>query len=208
MAHGALFGYVHTILDNNLSPREAVLEFAKGFGFMFRARDMDLKPGCVPPDSLFEPDPYHYKGLARAREELREWDSMPYEERIAWAQSQVDESRAQRDKYRAEEEAQNERVRELIAYAKTLDAPQELQRMKEYIIETLEKSIQTPYDFTESTAEELLASYREGLTRDVKYHDDQWAKEQERCKENKRYVTLMLEMLDKAEQAKGSEVPA
>ena len=195
MAHGA-------ILDNNLSPREAVLEFAKGFGFMFRARDLDLKPGCVPPDSLFEPEPYHRDALAKAQQKLREWDAMSDEDRSAWANAQVIESRQYRNKYRAEEEAQNERVRELIAYAKALDAPQELQHMKEYIIETLEKSIQTPYESTELTAEELLASRREGLTSNVKYHDDGWAKEQERCKENKRYVTLMLDMLDKAEHAK------
>lgn len=199
MARGALIGYVHTILDNNLSPREAVLEFAKGFGFMFRARDLDLKPGCVPPDSLFEPEPYHRDALARAQEELREWDAMSDEEHLAWAEAQVSESKSYREKSDAEEEAQNKRVRELIEYAEKLDAPQELQHMKEHIIETLQKSIQQPYAYAQVTAEDLLNSHREDLTRSVKYYDDQWAKEQERCKENKRYVTLMLEMLDKAE---------
>lgn len=49
------------------------------------------------------------------------------------------------------------------------------------------------YESSQLTAEELLASHRESLTRDVKYHDDRWAKV---------YMTLLLEMLD------SSEVPA
>lgn len=199
MAHGSLTGYVHTILDNNLSPREAVLEFAKGFGFMFRARDISLPPGCVPPDSLFEPEPYHRDALAQAREELRAWDVMSDEERREWAEAQVAESKAYREKSDAEEEAQNERVRAIIEYVERLDAPTELQEMKAYILKCLNASIQTPFHYSELTAEEILSSHRESLTRDVKYHEDGWTKEQEKCKENKRYVTLMLEMLEKAE---------
>lgn len=203
MAIGALTDHVHTILDHNLNPREAVLEISKFFGFMDKFRDYNLKPGATVNESAFDPDTYHYDELIRCESELKKWQEMSLEDRKSWVQKQVDEYEASLKEALDMIDLQNNKLRHIIDYVSKMEVPDELKQFKNYTLSKLRESIQDTADYYHDTFRpkgDLLLNSRESeLISDIEYHKFNWEKDQNRAEECKKHYKLLIQALDETD---------
>lgn len=190
-------GYLHTLIDNDQSPRDFILSFAKSYGFLIRMRD---EPADTPMPFAFDVDPHHQTHLREAQTALNLWNQMSSAEQ----QSCIDADNA--EEYERHAKSQEKHQKELGKLSDTLTKLAKwtpsalLADMKADMVKQLADAIEGECKPTTPPKLKTTKAHRDKLIWDVDYHAEQWQKEQDRTAQQNRYLTALHESL--------KEVPA
>lgn len=192
-------GYTAVIKDGTTFEQFA-LTCARAFGACISMRDL---PNDAPFPESFEPDAFHEKALAAAREELRKWEALDIKE--AGEQCDLEYHNAEADRVRrlAENKATLERYRTHLVRVRAWEPPSaEHIGLRDFMAQQLEDSIKWD-DSTEylskptpvQTAVEWLEAKKAKALADIRRHTEKHKEELERTAQRNEWVRTLRESL-------------
>lgn len=193
-------GYTCDVSDGKITTlRDFALRCARAFGALITMRD---EPFDAPIPEKFEPrTDYHDKAIREAREQLEKLTSMSPAQVTAAAKKDADKIAAGYAASDADRLARENRYKAMLAQVVQWEVPAEITDLRSFMIEQLQESIRfdcgdmSKYRDKPIPAEQWLERRREGLLRDIAYHQESRAKEIQRTAERNAWLSALRSSL-------------
>lgn len=198
-------GYTSGVQDGSITEfRDFAKLCARGMGFTVMMRD---EPFGAPLPDRFTASDWNAKQLREAIAERDRLTAMTEDECAVEAQADHDATVERNNKRATERKEHLARYNAMLAEVLMWDCPPELSEMKQFMRDQLNQSIR--FDCGHVYIEDLKPTdpiaWRETklakARKDIEYHTEQQAKEEQRTAERNRYLQLLRESI--GEQPKG-----
>jgi hypothetical protein len=188
---------------DNVSPKDFIMTCSKQFGAMYHMRDERSDAPIKYPELTS----YHINALKRAKEELAKIETITVAEALVIVKEEQARTLAEHDKIIAERKALELRYLAMIDEVELWTPPTpEHEGVKTFAIEQLRSSIhhdcRTTYyedlkrQSQEETPEEYLRQRLMAAHRDIKYHEENHAKELQSVAERTKWITDLQDSLE------------
>lgn len=204
-------GYTADVMNGKITDfTKFAMQCARGFGALITMRD---DPWDAPVPEKFEPHDYNLKRLEEAKERLRQLQTMSPEAMEAECAAEYEKRMGDRERYKAEQRAENDRLDAMQAHVLAWEPPSanhtEMKsfmldqiRMSRNSIDTLDK-----YDPIEKLSpKDWYNKQIESAHRDIGYNAAEYAKEVERAEGRTLWVKQLRDSL--AIPASSEDVPS
>lgn len=180
-------GYTSDVQSGKIDTLQAfAMQCAHAFGACVTMRG-DPSGSAIP--VRFEPSDYHVRMLSEARQTLARLEAMTVDQQQAAALDDLVERQAAWDRYEAGKRASESRYRTMLNYVEAWNPPtHDHIGLKEFMAKQLRESIDfdcssrhTQARPAQVTRSEWYANAHEKAVSNVAYHEDEHAKEVERC---------------------------
>lgn len=188
-------GYTECVQSGKVTEfSDFALRCARAFGALIELRD---EPMDVPLPKAFGASSYHSKELQAAKERLEKLQSMTAAEAERACVKAHEKALRAHHEYEAEKRAQKARYEAMLAKAKEWKPPtKDHDGLKKFMVEQLSESIS--FDCNHSSPEPKrvnwsiwLADEIRGAERNVKYHTEHQAKDEERANGNTEWLNQL-----------------
>jgi len=197
-------GYVHALVDGNLTLKQWTLQCARAFGALISMRD---DPMDTPIPEEIKPDSYYKESLDKAQARLALSVSMTDEELLAEETSYCKDSLKSLRKGYKEGKKQLAILKSMREQVEAWTPPEECTNLKEYMLKSLDEA-DASTDFYDKEiaklksrlknpkpASELRAEKNAAAVKDIVYYGDQYDKQVKRCAEATAWIKALINSL-------------
>ncbi len=186
-------GYTAKLMESGQTFQEFVMECARAFGACIEMRD---EPHGTPIPQRFEPSNYSAECLSKAKAELARLHAMTEAERIAFGESNRNQTLAHNQEWLARETAQNNRLEEMgERVGKWIPPTADHEELKKFMLQQIDISKNKTSYIEKTMAETRAKSSRDfhaeaiaAAVWSVEYHTKESAKEVERANSRTEWV--------------------
>lgn len=188
MAHGTYTGYIHTLLDHNLSFEQFVWYCARQFGALVEMRD-EANTAVIDFDKLLSNSSareYHEPQLTSAIEKLARLKAMSAEERTDYGSAKWEEQIRFYDEMIAHANNERAKLSDMLARVDNWTPPSgEHEKLKEFMVDQISRAIEScTCEYAQEARANTMAMsaydfYANELWRaeqQVEYHEEELAK--------------------------------
>lgn len=190
-------GYTYEVVDGKVTDFPTfALKCARAFGACIMMRD---DPMDAPIPEEFNPGTYYAERLASAREKLATLRAMTAEQADAQAAAAYEQGCKSADEYDAKQAEQDRRLDAMLAEVEKWTPPTaEHVEMKSFMVQQLTISKNGDYRASrpkKMTGQEWLEAETKEAFRQVGYHAEEQAKEEERAKARTAWIAALRQSL-------------
>ena len=197
-------GYVHALVEGDLTLKEWTLQCARAFGALISMRD---DPMDTPIPQEIKPDSYYKESLDKAQERLSLSSSMTNEELLAEEITYCKECLQSLRKGYEEGKKQLAILKSMREQVEAWTPPEECINLKEYMLKSLDEADASTdfYDYeiaklenrlkNPKSASELRDSKKAAALKDVEYYGNQYEKQVKQCNEATAWIKALINSL-------------